>query len=99
MAASPLHPPSPLARVRLEDVVPHDGAAAPAYAHAVGALDASLALRGAAVLELPAADAAVVRCALESTRAFFRGRPAAYLYRAGRYKLTPYTKPASISLG
>ncbi|KAM0858845.1 hypothetical protein ACQ4PT_047598 [Festuca glaucescens] len=84
MAASPLHPPSPLARVRLEDVVPHDGAAAPAYAHAVGALDASLALRGAAVLELPAADAAVVRCALESTRAFFRGRPAAYLYRAGR---------------
>jgi hypothetical protein len=89
--ASPPHAPPPLARVRLEDVAPHDGAAAPGYARAVGALDASLARRGAAVLELPAADAAVVRCALESARAFFRGRPAVYLYRAGRYyKLTRY---------
>uniref|UniRef100_A0ACD5TC84 Uncharacterized protein n=2 Tax=Avena sativa TaxID=4498 RepID=A0ACD5TC84_AVESA len=80
----PSAPSLPLARVRLEDVAPHDGAAAPAYARAVGALVASLARRGAAVLDLPAADAAVVRCALESARAFFRGRPAAYLYRAGR---------------
>ncbi|KAF7081684.1 hypothetical protein CFC21_085601 [Triticum aestivum] len=82
--ACPPCPPSPLARVRLDDVAPHDGAAAPGYARAVGALAASLAGRGAAVLELPAADAAVLRCALESARAFFRGRHAAYLYRAGR---------------
>ncbi|KAL6591295.1 hypothetical protein ACP70R_049798 [Stipagrostis hirtigluma subsp. patula] len=74
----------PLARVRLDDVAPFDGAVTPAYARSVDALASSLTRHGAALLELPSADAAVVRCALESTRAFFRARTGVYVYRAGR---------------
>lgn len=76
---------SPLARVRLDDLAPFDGASTPAYARAVEAIAASLTRHGAAAVDLPAADAAVVRCALESARAFFRARPGLYVYRAGRY--------------
>ena len=84
------HPPptaarSPLTRVRLDDLAPFDGASTPAYARAVHAVAASLTRHGAAAVELPAADAAVVRCALESARGFFRVRPGLYVYRAGRY--------------
>lgn len=76
---------APLARVRLDDLAPFDGASTPAYARAVEAVAASLARHSAAAVELPAADAAVVRCALESARAFFRSRPGGlYVYRAGR---------------
>ncbi|KAL6911216.1 hypothetical protein ACP4OV_000021 [Aristida adscensionis] len=87
--STPFSPPPaaarlPLAKVRLDDVAPFDGALAPAYARAVDALASSLARRGAALLELPAADAAVVRCALESARAFFRARTGLYVFRAGR---------------
>lgn len=72
-----------LSRVRLDDVAPHDGATTPAYARAVHALAASLTRHNAALLQLPAADAAIVRCALESARAFFRARAGLYVYRAG----------------
>ncbi|XP_006649199.3 uncharacterized protein LOC102705229 isoform X2 [Oryza brachyantha] len=74
-----------LARVRLHDLAPYDGAATLDYARAVHALSASLTRHGAALLELPAAHAAILRCALQSARAFFRatqGGPL-YLYRAG----------------
>jgi len=89
MSTFPPPPPtaarSPLARVRLDDLAPFDGASTPAYARAVDAVAASLTRHGAAAAELPAADAAVVRCALESARGFFRARPGLYVYRAGRY--------------
>ncbi|BAS81730.1 uncharacterized protein [Oryza sativa Japonica Group] len=74
-----------LARVRLHDLAPYDGAATPAYGRAVHALSASLTRHGAALLDLPDAHAAILRCALQSARAFFRAndQPAFYLYRAG----------------
>jgi hypothetical protein len=74
-----------LATVRLDDLAPFDGASTRAYATAVQAIAESLTRHGAAALELPAPDAAIVRCALESARAFFRARgPGLYVYRAGR---------------
>lgn len=76
---------SPLARVRLDDLAPFDGASTPTYASAVDAIAQSLARHGAAALDLPAPDAAIVRCGLESARSFFRARPGGlYVYRAGR---------------
>ncbi|XP_034578040.1 uncharacterized protein [Setaria viridis] len=74
----------PLARVRLDDLAPFDGASTRAYATAVDAIAESLTRHGAAALELPAPDAAIVRCGLESARAFFHARPGLYVYRAGR---------------
>lgn len=74
----------PLARVRLDDLAPFDGAPTPPYARAIDAIAESLKRHCAAALELPAADAAVVRCALESARAFFHERPGLYVFRAGR---------------
>jgi hypothetical protein len=73
--------------VRLDHLVPFDGAFTPAYARAVEAVAASLTRHGAAAVDLPAADAAVVRCALESARAFFCDRSGLYVYRAGRYRI------------
>nr|CAB3504253.1 unnamed protein product [Digitaria exilis] len=76
---------TPLARVRLDDLAPFDGASTPTYASAVDAIAQSLARHGAAALDLPAPDAAIVRCGLESARSFFRARPGGlYVYRAGR---------------
>ncbi|KAF0934553.1 hypothetical protein E2562_025648 [Oryza meyeriana var. granulata] len=91
MAASSPPPPAAaststprLATVRLHDLAPYDGAATPAYARAVHALSASLTRHGAALLELPSAHAAILRCALQSARAFFRANnQPLYLYRAG----------------
>ncbi|XP_012703603.1 uncharacterized protein LOC101786766 isoform X4 [Setaria italica] len=74
----------PLARVRLDDLAPFDGASTRAYATAVDAIAESFTRHGAAALELPAPDAAIVRCGLESARAFFHARPGLYVYRAGR---------------
>ncbi|KAG8073024.1 hypothetical protein GUJ93_ZPchr0006g41794 [Zizania palustris] len=77
-----------LARVRLHDLAPYDGATTPAYSRAVHALSSSLSRHSAALLDLPAAHAAILRCALQSARAFFRANPrqaqGLYLYRAGR---------------
>ncbi|KAJ6835226.1 uncharacterized protein M6B38_122485 [Iris pallida] len=100
-AANPPPPPPPpaIGRVRLTEITPYDGAPCGAYASAVEALSASLMHHNAAVIEVGADDAVVLRCALESTRMFFRaraqcadagggwGKPAgkgAYTYRAGR---------------
>ncbi|XP_039784024.1 uncharacterized protein LOC120650798 isoform X2 [Panicum virgatum] len=85
MSTFPPPPPArnPLARVRLDDLSPFDGASTPAYASAVDAIAESLTRHSAAAVELPAADAAIVRCGLESARAFFRASPGLYVYRAG----------------
>ncbi|XP_020097893.1 uncharacterized protein LOC109716751 isoform X1 [Ananas comosus] len=94
---APPPPPPPLARVRLADIAPYEGAPGGAYQRAVEALSASLTRHNAAVIELGADDAVVVRCALESARMYFRARAqcggvvgsakpsrGVYIYRAGR---------------
>ncbi|OAY75197.1 U-box domain-containing protein 62 [Ananas comosus] len=68
------HAPPPLARVRLADIAPYEGAPGGAHQRAVEALSASLTRHNAAVIELGAEDAVVVRCALESARMYFRAR-------------------------
>ncbi|AQK76421.1 RING/U-box superfamily protein [Zea mays] len=101
MSTFPPPPPSaarsPVARVRLDHLVPFDGAFTPAYARAVEAVAASLTRHGAAAVDLPAADAAVVRCALESARAFFCDRSGLYVYRAGRALDDGELSPACMS--
>lgn len=97
-----VHPPgaeaavtSPMARVRLSDIAPYDGAPAGPYLRAVEALSGSLTRHNAAVIELGPEDAALMRCGLEAAKLYLRTRsqaPAAgkgsprgvYLYRAGR---------------
>lgn len=57
------------------------------YLRAVDALSASLMRHNAAVIELGSDDAALLRCALESARLYFRTRKGGrgvYTYRAGR---------------
>ncbi|XP_057773965.1 uncharacterized protein LOC130993196 isoform X2 [Salvia miltiorrhiza] len=84
--------PSPLSldapcRVRLADILPYDGAPMAPYLRAVDALSASLMRHNAAVIELGSEDAALLRCALESARLYFRTRKGGrgvYTYRAGR---------------
>ncbi|CAK9162737.1 unnamed protein product [Ilex paraguariensis] len=91
---------APLARVRLSDVVPYDGAPSEPYVKAVEALSGSLMRHNAAVIVLGTEDAAIMRCGLESARLYFRtrgqsggtaswakGTRGVYMYRAGRYQL------------
>nr|GMD67689.1 Zinc finger, RING/FYVE/PHD-type [Ipomoea batatas] len=93
-------PLQPLARVKLSDILPYDGAPAGGYLRAVEALSSSLMRHNAAVIELGAEDAALLRCGLESARFYFKTRVVAhgvavgnstwkgargvYTYRAGR---------------
>ncbi|CAH9105054.1 unnamed protein product [Cuscuta europaea] len=82
----------PLTRVKLSDILPYDGAPVGRYSRAMEALSGSLMRHNAAVIELSAEDAAVLRCGLESARFYFKTRVAAqgkatrgvYIYRAGR---------------
>lgn len=87
---------SAMARVRLSDIAPYDGAPAGPYLKAVEALSGSLTRHNAAVIELGPEDAALMRCGLEAAKLYLRTRsqaPAAgkgsprgvYLYRAGRW--------------
>ncbi|KAG8365746.1 hypothetical protein BUALT_Bualt17G0003900 [Buddleja alternifolia] len=74
-------------RIRLSDILPYDGAPVGPYIRAVDALSTSLMRHNAAVIELSSDDAALLRCALESARLYFRTRKAGrgvYTYRAGR---------------
>lgn len=83
----------PLARVRLTDISPYDGAPSASYVRAVEALSGSLMRHNAAVIEFGNEDAALMRCALEAARLYFRSRVNTvakgsrgfYMYRAGRY--------------
>ncbi|XP_004297760.1 PREDICTED: uncharacterized protein LOC101297139 [Fragaria vesca subsp. vesca] len=82
-----------LARVRISDIAPYDGAPTGTYVRAVEALAGSLMRHNAAVIELGADDAALLRCGLEASRLYFRSRAqlgagkgsrGVYMYRAGR---------------
>ncbi|KAH7669251.1 Isopenicillin N synthase-like protein [Dioscorea alata] len=85
---------SPVARVRLGDIMPYDGAPDGVYVRAVEALSGSLMRHNAAVIELSGEDSVVVRCALESAKMYFKargqcgswGKPGrlVYAFRAGR---------------
>lgn len=86
----------PLARVRLSDIAPYDGAPGGSYVRAVEALSGSLMRYNAAVIELENEAAALARCGLEAARLFFKSRAQSggkgrgvYMYRAGR--LLAYT--------
>ncbi|TYJ49857.1 hypothetical protein E1A91_A01G164500v1 [Gossypium mustelinum] len=82
----------PLARVRLSDISPYDGALSASYVRAVEAFSGSLMRHNAAVIEFGNEDAALMRCALEAARLYFRSRVNTagkgsrgfYMYRAGR---------------
>ena len=65
---------SPLARVRLSDIAPYDGAPGGPYNRAVEALAGSLMRHNAAVIELGTEDTALMRCGLEAARLYFRTR-------------------------
>lgn len=54
--------------------MPEDGAASGVYNRAVEKLSLSLARTNAAIIELHSEDAALVRCALESAKLYFRSR-------------------------
>ncbi|KAK1303132.1 U-box domain-containing protein 63 [Acorus calamus] len=80
-----------VARVRLSDMEPYEGSPCGVYAKAVEAFSGSLTRHNAAVIELGCDDSAIVRCALESVRMYFRaraglGKPGrgVYTFRAGR---------------
>lgn len=85
---------SPVARVRLADIMPYDGAPDGVYVRAVEALSGSLMRHNAAVIELSGEDSVIVRCALESAKMYFKaraqcgswGKPGrlVYTFRAGR---------------
>ncbi|CAA3020963.1 Hypothetical predicted protein [Olea europaea subsp. europaea] len=79
------------ARIRLSDILPYDGAPVGSYIKAVEALSGSLMRHNAAVIELGTDDMALIRCALEAARFYFRTRSQSgkggrgvYTYRAGR---------------
>ncbi|KAL6551325.1 hypothetical protein OROMI_021813 [Orobanche minor] len=75
-------------RIRLSDILPYDGALMSPYLRAVDSLSTSLMRHNAAVIELGSDDAALLRCALESARLYFRTRKGGrgvYTYRAGSF--------------
>ncbi|KAL4319247.1 hypothetical protein GQ457_18G023390 [Hibiscus cannabinus] len=82
----------PLARVRLSDISPYDGAPSASYVRAIDSFSGSLMRHNAAVIEFGNEDAALMRCALEAARLYFRSRVntvgkgsrGVYMYRAGR---------------
>ncbi|KAL0857222.1 hypothetical protein Bca101_062376 [Brassica carinata] len=85
----------PLARVRLSDILPYEGAPSPSYAKAVEAFSVSLMRYNASVIELGSEDTALMRCGLEAARLYFRtrngpsngsgkGNRCLSMYRAGR---------------
>lgn len=83
-----------LARVRLSDIAPYDGAPAVSYVRAMETLCSSLLKHNAALIELGSEDTSLMRCGLEGARLFFRSRAhlgvgkgsrGVYMYRAGRY--------------
>ncbi|KAF6160767.1 hypothetical protein GIB67_035968 [Kingdonia uniflora] len=87
------HETPPIARVRLCDIVPYDGALCGTYMKSVEALSGSLMRHNAAVIELGNEETALMRCGLESARMYFRARSGGtwgkqsrgvYMYRAGR---------------
>ncbi|RWW88013.1 hypothetical protein BHE74_00003129 [Ensete ventricosum] len=64
----------PVAKVKLADIVPYDGAPGGVYSKAVEELSGSLMRHNAVVIELGSEEAVVVKCALESARLCFKAR-------------------------
>ncbi|MQL98160.1 hypothetical protein Taro_030861 [Colocasia esculenta] len=64
----------PIARVRLADIAPFEGAPCGGYVKAVEALSGSLTRHNAVVIELGNDDSTVMRCALESARMYFKAK-------------------------
>jgi len=62
------------ARIKLQEILPEDGAASGVYTRAVEKLALSLARNNAAIIELNSDEAALVRCAIESAKLYFRSR-------------------------
>ncbi|KAL4186203.1 hypothetical protein AMTRI_Chr09g13020 [Amborella trichopoda] len=98
-SAHPLHESSPIStflpRIKFSDIAPYDGAPSGLYNKAVETLSGSLTRHNAAVIELGSEDSALLRCAMESAKLYFRTRTTAggvwsksnrgiYMYRAGR---------------
>ncbi|XP_058090381.1 uncharacterized protein LOC131236881 [Magnolia sinica] len=98
-AAHPSAETVPISRVRLSDIAPYDGAPGGAFVRAVEALSGSLTRHNAAVIELGSEETALIRCAFESARLYFKTRAqnngsgggswgkssrGVYMYRAGR---------------
>ena len=87
----------PIARVRLSDIVPYEGAPSEVYVRAVEVFSRALMRHNAVVIELGSEDATIVRCALESTRMYYKARNqgksnrGVYMFRAGRYLLVNYS--------
>lgn len=69
-----------LARVKLGELLPEDGAAPGVYIRAVEKLSLSLTRNNAAIIELNEEDAALLRCALDSAKLYFRSRPRSSLW-------------------
>lgn len=63
-----------LARIKLHEILPEDGAASAVHTRAVEKLSLSLARNNAAIIELNSEDASIVHCALESAKLYFRTR-------------------------
>ncbi|CAN1240610.1 U-box domain-containing protein 62 [Linum grandiflorum] len=61
-----------LAKVRLSDITPYDGAPCGPFVKAVEALSGSLMRHNAAVIELGNEDAVLMKCGLEASRLYFR---------------------------
>ncbi|WOK99801.1 hypothetical protein Cni_G08513 [Canna indica] len=68
------HAAPPIAKVKLADIAPYEGAACGAYSKAVQDLSGSLMRHNAALIELGSEEAVVVKCALESARMYFKAR-------------------------
>lgn len=64
-----------LGRVKLSDLVPSEGLPSDSYKLSVSTLSQSLAQYSAAIIQLPAGDAALLRSCLESARLYFNQKP------------------------
>eukprot|EP01018_Ginkgo_biloba_P038842 Gb_25729 [translate_table: standard] len=70
----PAELPGGLSRIKLVDILPDDGAPTTVYAKAVECLSNSLSRNNAAIIELSVEDSALLRCAMESAKLYFRTR-------------------------
>ncbi|XP_052178282.1 uncharacterized protein LOC127792032 isoform X2 [Diospyros lotus] len=64
-----------LGRVKLVDLIPSEGLPSDSYKLSVSTLSQSLAQYSAAIIQLPPADAALLKSCLESARLYFNQRP------------------------
>lgn len=64
-----------LGRVKLTDLIASEGLPSDTYKLSVSTLSQSLAQYSAAIIQLPASDAAILRCCMESARPYFNQKP------------------------